>query len=203
MTPSLFKTLLSVIYVNVYELKTIFQIKINIDVLDCLFSQRILQKYPSVHDERTLLYFLNKSIVCMKVLLWKMIVGILLVFVFLLTTDGGNEGEVITRSPLGRFWDCPRLPGIHKILSHLTFSKISQSHWTLDRQQKLLSLPLALLINPNFKWPSTIMLRYVFFCYGPVKFLARFMWKIFMIPLFRPHILRGEGVSSWTSIREN
>ena len=68
-TPSLFKTLLSVIYVNVYELKTIFQIKINIDVLDCLFSQRILQKYPSVHDERTLLYFLNKSIVCMKVLL--------------------------------------------------------------------------------------------------------------------------------------
>ena len=56
-----------------------------------------------------------------------MIVGILLVFVFLLTTDGGNEGEVITRSPLGRFWDCPRLPGIHKILSHLTFTKISNT----------------------------------------------------------------------------
>ena len=59
-----------------------------------------------------------------------MIVGILLVFVFLLTTDGGNEGEVITRSPLGRFWDCPRLPGIHKILSHLTFTKISNKSYT-------------------------------------------------------------------------
>ena len=59
-----------------------------------------------------------------------MIFGILLVFVFLLTTDGGNEGEVITRSPLGRFWDCPRLPGIHKILSHLTFTKISNKRYT-------------------------------------------------------------------------
>ena len=203
-----------------------------------------------------------------------MIFGILLVFVFLLTTDGGNEGEVITRSPLGRFWDCPRLPGIHKILSHLTFTKISnkrytntqilkcnnknidistrlarihkilsqmtltkisnirytstqilkcnknidiltglpgihkvlshltftkisQSPRTLDKQQELLSLPLALLISSHFKCgPERLCYDYLVFCCGPMKFLARFMWKIFMIPLFRPHILIGEGVSS-------
>ena len=65
-----------------------------------------------------------------------MIFGILLVFVFLLTTDGGNEGEVITRSPLGRFWDCPRLPGIHKILSHLTFTKISNKRYTYTQIHK-------------------------------------------------------------------
>ena len=68
-----------------------------------------------------------------------MIVGILLVFVFLLTTDGGNEGEVITRSPLGRFWDCPRLPGIHKILSHLTFTKISNKRYTNTQTLKCIN----------------------------------------------------------------
>ena len=49
------------------------------------------------------------------------------VFVFLLTTDGGNEGEVITRSPLGAGPGLPRaLSRIQKI-PHLRIHQLASN----------------------------------------------------------------------------
>ena len=54
----------------------------------------------------------------------------LYLYLYLLTTDGGNEergGEVITRSPLGRVWDCRELSRIQKIPHNLTFTNCNRT----------------------------------------------------------------------------